>query len=52
MLISTHEIEAAQNLFESVIILKDGNVVLREKTETMRESGKDIVEIFEEVVKK
>lgn len=50
MLISTHEIESAQNLFESVIILNHGKLVLRQSTEEMRMEGHDLVSVFEKVV--
>lgn len=51
MIMSTHEIESAQSLFESILILDKGKIALREKTKTLQDSGKNIVEIFEEVVK-
>lgn len=50
MIISTHLIHEIEKLFDEVIILKDGEVVLHENVEKLRfEKGKAVDELFKEV---
>ncbi|MDC2866085.1 MULTISPECIES: ABC transporter ATP-binding protein [unclassified Bacillus (in: firmicutes)] len=50
ILISTHLISEIENLFDEVIFLKDGEIVLHENVENLRfQRGKAIHELFKEV---
>ncbi|MEH7461016.1 ABC transporter ATP-binding protein [Bacillus thuringiensis] len=50
ILISTHLISEIENLFDEVIFLKDGEIVLHENVEDLRfQRGKAIHELFKEV---
>jgi len=52
VLLSTHLITDIERIFDEVIFLKEGEVVLHESAETLRENtGKSIDEIFREVFK-
>ncbi|MGG3871188.1 ABC transporter ATP-binding protein [Brevibacillus laterosporus] len=53
ILISTHLIEEIENIFDEVIFLKDGNIVLHENVEEIRfHHGKAVHELFKEVFEK
>ncbi|WHT85998.1 ABC transporter ATP-binding protein [Bacillus cereus] len=53
MLISTHLINAIENIFDEVIFLKDGEIVLYENVEDLRfQRGKAVHELFKEVFSK
>lgn len=50
ILLSTHQIYDVENLFDEVIFLKDGEVVLHKPTaELVNETGKSLLETFKEV---
>jgi len=50
ILLSTHQIYDVENLFDEVIFLKEGKVVLHESTsELVKKSGKSLLETFKEV---
>ncbi|MEY8348301.1 ABC transporter ATP-binding protein [Bacillus cereus] len=50
ILISTHLIGEIENIFDEVIFLKDGELVLHENVEELRfQKGKAVTEIFKEV---
>lgn len=50
ILISTHLIEEIENIFDEVIFLKDGGIVLHENVEEIRfRYGKAVHELFKEV---
>ncbi|UUE86995.1 ABC transporter ATP-binding protein [Bacillus cereus] len=50
ILISTHLIEEIENIFDEVIFLKEGNIVLHENVEEIRfHQGKAVHELFKEV---
>ncbi|WP_020061877.1 ABC transporter ATP-binding protein [Bacillus sp. 123MFChir2] len=50
ILISTHLISEIENLFDEVIFLKDGEIVLHENVEDLRfQRGKAVHELFKEV---
>jgi ABC-2 type transport system ATP-binding protein len=52
ILLSTHQIYDVENLFDEVIFLKEGNVILHKPTkEVVAESGKSLLETFKEVFK-
>jgi ABC-2 type transport system ATP-binding protein len=52
LLISTHLISDIESIFDSVVFLKDGEVVLHEDVETLRSThGKSVDELFREVFK-
>jgi ABC-2 type transport system ATP-binding protein len=52
VLISTHLIADIENIFDTVIFLKEGEVVLFDDVEKVREKeGKSIDELFREVFK-
>ncbi len=50
MVISTHEIEIAQELFDRVIIVHHGRVVLDQSAAELRSQKMDIVEIFSKAI--
>ena len=53
MLISTHLINEIENIFDEVIFLKDGEIVLYESVEDLRfQRGKAVHELFKEVFSK
>ncbi|PFV97169.1 ABC transporter [Bacillus thuringiensis] len=53
ILISTHLIEEIENIFDEVIFLKDGGIVLHENVEEIRfHHGKAVHELFKEVFEK
>ena len=53
ILISTHLIEEIENIFDEVIFLKDGSIVLHENVEEIRfHHGKAVHELFKEVFEK
>ncbi|MGH0425772.1 ABC transporter ATP-binding protein [Bacillus pretiosus] len=53
ILISTHLINEVENIFDEVIFLKDGEIVLYENVEDLRfERGKAVHELFKEVFSK
>ena len=53
MLISTHLINEIENIFDEVIFLKDGEIVLYENVEDLRfQRGKAVHELFKEVFSK
>ncbi|MED3269790.1 ATP-binding cassette domain-containing protein [Bacillus thuringiensis] len=53
ILISTHLIEEIENIFDEVIYLKDGGIVLHENVEEIRfHHGKAVHELFKEVFEK
>jgi ABC-2 type transport system ATP-binding protein len=53
ILISTHLIEDIENIFDEVIFLKDGGIVLHENVEEIRfHHGKAVHELFKEVFEK
>ncbi|MBE7129806.1 ABC transporter ATP-binding protein [Bacillus mycoides] len=53
ILISTHLIEEIENIFDEVIFLKDGGIVLHENVEEIRfRHGKAVHELFKEVFEK
>lgn len=50
ILLSTHQIYDVENLFDEVIFLKEGRVMLHKPTaELVQESGKSLLETFKEV---
>jgi len=50
ILISTHLIEESENIFDEVIFLKDGTIILHENVEEIRfHHGKAVHELFREV---
>ncbi|MDA2330472.1 ABC transporter ATP-binding protein, partial [Bacillus cereus] len=50
ILISTHLIEETENIFDEVIFLKDGTIILHENVEEIRfHHGKAVHELFREV---
>lgn len=50
MLITTHLVRDMENIFEDVVFLKDGNIVLTGNAEYLRETrGKQIDDIYKEV---
>ncbi|MBH0347689.1 MULTISPECIES: ABC transporter ATP-binding protein [Bacillus] len=50
ILISTHLINEVENIFDEVIFLKDGEIVLYENVEELRfQRGKAVTEVFKEV---
>ncbi|MDY0952644.1 ABC transporter ATP-binding protein, partial [Bacillus thuringiensis] len=50
ILISTHLIEEIENIFDEVIFLKDGTIILHENVEEIRfHHGKAVHELFREV---
>lgn len=50
ILISTHLINEIENIFDEVIFLKDGEIVLYENVEELRfQRGKAVTEVFKEV---
>ena len=52
ILISTHLIEEIENIFDEVIFLKDGTIILHENVEEIRfHHGKAVHELFREVFK-
>lgn len=52
LLISTHLISDIESIFDSVIFLKEGEVMLHEDVETLRSThGKSVDELFREVFK-
>ena len=52
LIISTHLIQEVEKVFDDVIFLKDGKVVLYDDIETLRQrEGKSIDELFREVFK-
>ncbi|MGH0632531.1 ABC transporter ATP-binding protein [Bacillus pacificus] len=53
ILISTHLINEVENIFDEVIFLKDGEIVLYENVEDLRfQRGKAVTEVFKEVFSK
>lgn len=53
ILISTHLIEEIENIFDEVIFLKDGGIVLHENVEEIRfHHGKAVHALFKEVFEK
>ncbi|WP_144488402.1 ABC transporter ATP-binding protein [Bacillus sp. ABP14] len=53
ILISTHLINEVENIFDEVIFLKDGEIVLYENVEELRfQRGKAITDVFKEVFSK
>ncbi|MBG9540263.1 ABC transporter [Bacillus thuringiensis] len=53
ILVSTHLIEEFESIFDEVIFLKDGNIVLHENVEEFRLChGKAVYELFKEVFEK
>ncbi|KXY30240.1 ABC transporter [Bacillus cereus] len=53
ILISTHLIEEIENIFDEVIFLKDGTIILHENVEEIRfHQGKAVHELFREVFEK
>ncbi|MDA2424155.1 ABC transporter ATP-binding protein, partial [Bacillus cereus] len=53
ILISTHLINEIENIFDEVIFLKDGEMVLYENVEEIRfQRGKAVHELFKEVFSK
>ncbi|WP_346817998.1 ABC transporter ATP-binding protein [Bacillus paramobilis] len=53
ILISTHLIEEIENIFDEVIFLKDGSIVLHENVEEIRfHHGKAVHKLFKEVFEK
>ncbi|MBR5206932.1 MAG: ABC transporter ATP-binding protein, partial [Erysipelotrichaceae bacterium] len=52
VLISTHLITDIEKIFDEVVFLKEGEVVLHRNTEELRsETGKSVDELFREVFK-
>ena len=51
VIISTHIISEIEQIFDSVIFLKDGEVVTFDDVDKLRTSGKSIDELFKEVFK-
>ena len=52
VILSTHQIYDVEDLFDEVIFLKKGNVVVHQNTkELLAESGKSLLETFKEVFK-
>src|SRR4029079_9951503 len=53
ILISTHLIEEIENIFDEVIFLKDGTIILHENVEELRfQKGKAVHELFKEAYEK
>ncbi|HDR4421900.1 TPA: ABC transporter ATP-binding protein [Bacillus cereus] len=53
ILISTHLINEVENIFDEVIFLKDGEIVLYENVEELRfQRGKAVTDVFKEVFSK
>ncbi|MEW5825405.1 MAG: ABC transporter ATP-binding protein [Candidatus Bipolaricaulota bacterium] len=50
ILLSTHEVAEAEGLFERVLYMKEGRVVLDAQAEELRERGRSVVETFREVL--
>jgi ABC-2 type transport system ATP-binding protein len=50
VLLSTHEVAEAEGLFERVIYLREGRLALDVSAESLRESGKSVVNTFREVL--
>jgi len=50
IVLSTHEVAEAEGLFERVIFLRDGQVALDARAESLREEGRSVVETFREVL--
>lgn len=49
VILSTHEITEAEGLFDRVLFLRDGELVLDAQAEDLRAQGKSILEAFREV---
>ena len=50
MLITTHLVRDMENLFDEVVFLKDGEIVLEGNAEALREEkGKQIDDIYKEI---
>ncbi|PGS14233.1 ABC transporter, partial [Bacillus thuringiensis] len=53
LLISTHLIREIENIFDEVIFLKDGEIILHENVEELRfQKGKAVHELFKEAYEK
>ena len=53
ILISTHLINEVENIFDEVVFLKDGEIVLHENVEELRfQRGKAVTDVFKEVFRR
>lgn len=50
ILLSTHEIAEAEGLFDRVLYLRDGRIVLDAQAEDLRDQGRSVVQAFREVL--
>ncbi len=50
ILLSTHEVAEAEGLFERVLYLREGRLALDAQAETLRASGRSVVDAFREVL--
>lgn len=50
VVLSTHEVAEAEGMFDRVVFLKEGRVVLDAYAEDLRVRGKSVVEVFREVL--
>jgi ABC-2 type transport system ATP-binding protein len=46
VILSTHEVKEAEALFDRAVILRDGDVLLDERAETLRAQGTSVVEAY------
>jgi ABC-2 type transport system ATP-binding protein len=46
VILSTHEVKEAEALFDRAVILRDGDVLLDERAETLRARGTSVVEAY------
>lgn len=52
ILLSTHLVRDVERIFDEVLFINDGNIVLHEQVDTLRtERGKSVEEVFKEVFK-
>lgn len=49
VIMSTHEVQEAEGLFDRVIFLEEGQIVLDAEAESLRASGRSVAEAFQEV---
>ncbi|MBW2295941.1 MAG: hypothetical protein JRG94_27195 [Deltaproteobacteria bacterium] len=46
VILSTHEIKDAEPLFDRIVILREGEVLLDQRTENIRAAGSSVVETY------
>jgi ABC-2 type transport system ATP-binding protein len=50
LVLSTHEVAEAEALFDRVLFLREGRLVLDARAEQLREAGKSVVQTFQELL--